>query len=311
MTHRQHPVQSRSGENGFHIQPREPHPFSADRISPIRHNYHEHPLMQLPALNQLARNLVAVDKCRFVSPDTTAHSAFSTAGESPDGRSIDEIFARMEEPGSWIALYNVEQDPVYRQFLLEVTADLRGLVEATQPGMHTVQGFIFISAPPSVTPFHIDRENNFWLQIRGRKVITLWDREDRLAVPQLGAEEFIVEHNLRHVRLDDAVQARGTEHDVGPGDGIYFPSTTPHMTRSGRDWCTPGDGVSISIGVVFYTATTRRHAHIHTCNAILRRAGLSPRAPGHSPLDGFKAFLGGAAVQLKKRLRGFTPPPGF
>jgi hypothetical protein len=177
--------------------------------------------------------------------------------------------------------------------------------------MYNAQGFIFISAPPSVTPFHIDRENNFWLQIRGRKVLTLWDHEDRLAVPQLGVEEFIVEHNLRHVRLDEAVAARGTRYDVGPGDGVYFPSTTPHMTRSDRDWCTPGDGIAISIGVVFYTATTRRHARIHTCNAALRRVGLRPRHPGHSPLDGFKATLGGAVVTAKKHLRGFVPPPGF
>lgn len=295
----------------FAISPVDAAAFSAHRISPIRHNYHGHPLLELASLNALARNLALVDKCRFVRPDTAPDSGFSTAGASPDGRGIDEIFARMEEPGSWIALYNIENDPIYARFLQEVTAGVRGIVEAGQPGLYNAQGFIFISAPPSVTPFHIDRENNFWLQIRGRKVITLWDHEDRLAVPQLGVEEFIVEHNLRHVRLDDAVAARGTEYGVGPGDGLYFPSTTPHMTRSDRDWCTPGDGIAISIGVVFYTATTRRHARIHACNVLLRRAGLHPRHPGHSPWDGVKAAMGGALVTAKKRLRGFVPPPGF
>lgn len=297
--------------HGCTITPLDAGAFSAHRIGALRHDCHEHPLLQLPALNGLARNLMKIDKCRFVRPGTAADSDFVTAGESPDGRGIDEIFARMEEPGSWIALYNVENDPQYAQFLQGVTAGLRPLVERDQPGMYNVQGFIFISAPPSVTPFHIDRENNFWLQVRGRKVLTLWDHEDRLAVPQVGVEEFIVEHNLRHVRLDPAVAARGRTFDVGPGDGVYFPSTTPHMTSAGRDWCTPGDGISISIGVVFYTATTRRHARIHTCNALLRRAGLSPRHPGHSPLDGAKAALGGLAVAAKQRLRGYVPPPGF
>lgn len=295
----------------FNILPVDAGTFSANRISPIRHNYDSHPLMELSALNRLARNLALVDKCRYVLPGTTQDSGFSTAGESPDGRSVDEIFERMEEPGSWIALYNVERDPTYSQFLQDVTGKVRGLVEASQPGMYNAQGFIFISAPPSVTPFHIDRENNFWLQIRGRKVITLWDHQDRLAVPQLGVEEFIVEHELRNVRLDAAVAARGTEHDVGPGEGLYFPSTTPHMTRADRGWCTPGDGISISIGVVFYTGTTRRHARIHACNSVLRRAGLSPRHPGHSPLDGVKAALGGGVVAAKKRLRGYVPPPSF
>ena len=293
------------------ISPVDAGAFSAHRISPIRHACHTHPLMELSSLNGLARNLARIDKCRFVSPGVTQNSGFATAGASPDGRSIDEIFERMEEPGSWIALYNVENDPVYDRFLQEVTANVRGLVEADQPGMYNVQGFMFISAPPSVTPFHIDRENNFWLQIRGRKVITLWDHEDRLSVPQIGVEEFIVEHSLRNVRLDEAVAARGTEHAFGPGDGIYFPSTTPHMTRSGREWCTPGDGIAISIGVVFYTGTTRRHARIHACNSLLRRAGLHPRHPGHSPLDGVKAALGGGVVSAKKRLLGYDPPPGF
>lgn len=296
---------------GFTIAPLAAGTFTADRISRTRHDYHTHPLFELAALNGLARNLARVDKCRFVRPGTTQASEFSTAGESPDGRDIDEVFARMEEPGSWIALYNVENDPTYRRFLQELTGNVRALVEPSQPGVFNVQGFIFISAPPSVTPFHIDRENNFWLQVRGRKVITLWDHEDRLAAPQAGVEEFIVEHNLRHVRLDDAVAARGTSYDVGPGDGLYFPSTTPHMTRADRTWCTPGDGISISIGVVFYTETTRRHAKIHACNALLRRAGLLPRPPGHSSLDGAKAALGGALVVAKKRLRGWTPPPGF
>jgi hypothetical protein len=55
--------------------------------------------------------------------------------------------------------------------------------------------------------------------------------------------------------------ARGRPFDAGPGDSVYFPATNPHMTSTVRGWEVPGDGVSISIGVVFTLrplAATRR-----------------------------------------------------
>ena len=88
----------------------------------------------------------------------------------------------MEEPGSWIALYNVEAVPRYAALLQEIIDGLRERVEREEPGIFAVTGFIFISAPPSVTPFHIDRENNFWLQLHGRKTLSVWDPNDREAV---------------------------------------------------------------------------------------------------------------------------------
>ena len=95
--------------------------------------------------------------------------------------------------------------------------------------MFEVGGFIFVSAPPSVTPFHIDRENNFWLQLRGRKSLTVWDRQDREVVPSEAVEKFILTGSLDDVKLADAMRSRGRVFDSGPGDGVFFPSTSPHM----------------------------------------------------------------------------------
>jgi len=36
-----------------------------------------------------------------------------------------------------------------------------------------------LSAPPAQTPFHIDRDDNFWLQIRGSKRKTVWSPDAR------------------------------------------------------------------------------------------------------------------------------------
>ena len=296
----------------FRVWVDEPTTFSTHRVQTIHHNFHLHPLMQLPELAKLAKDLSATRQCRFIKPGTQQASEFHHNPEDTEGRGIDEVFQRIEEPGSWVALYNVETHPVYREFLAEVTASVRPLVGPQQPGMFNVGGFIFISAPPSVTPFHIDRENNFWLQVHGRKVMNVWDNTDRHVVPAATVERFIMYAALDDVRLKDGFRERSHEFDVGPGDGVYFPSTSPHMTRSEPGWTRPGDGVSVSIGVVFYSDVTRRAANVHALNTLLRRFGLSPREPGQSVwLDRLKFPLGRAVVWFNKAVRGFEPKVGF
>ncbi len=126
-------------------------------------------------------------------------------------------------------------------------------------------------------------------------------------VPTIDRETFIVNASLDNVRLKDGFRERSHEFDVGPGDGVYFPSTSPHMTRSGPDWARPGDGVSISIGVVFYTDLTRRMAHLHILNRFLRSFGLVPRAPGERPcVDVLKYPVARALVWFKKSFRGYV-----
>ncbi len=302
-----------SAEPGRHftVEPQVDTRFNAGAISPITHNFHLHPLMQLDKLKQLADFLMERNQCRFVAPDIKQDSAFTHHDKAPDGSSLAEVFERIHEPRSWVALYNVEAKSEYQAFLDEVVDSIRPLIEPTQQGIFNIGGFIFISAPPSVTPFHIDRENNCWLQISGQKRITVFDHTDEHVVPRQSVEEFIVNRNLDNVRLKDAIVDRGQEFNVGPGQGVYFPATTPHMTRTTDEWVQESDGISISIGVVFYTEYTRRQAQIHQCNAVLRRLGLDPSPPGSAPLlDATKCHIGHSLAAMKKRFRGYNPPPG-
>lgn len=280
------------------------------RRCPIRHDYHRHPLMQLERLEALAVSLMPTRQCRFIVPGSTDASKFDHKDTPADGRSVEEVFRRLEEPGSWVALYNVQTDPEYQRFLWEVLGSAGRIVQ-DQERVFDVRGFVFISAPPSVTPFHIDREHNFWLQIRGRKTLSVWDHRDRETVAAIDAERFIQFGSLENVRLTDEVRLRARHFECGPGDGVYFPSTSPHMTRTETSWVTPGDGVVISIGVVFYSDLTRRHARAHAANTALRRLGINPRDVGETDwIDRAKAPLGRAVVALR-RMRGYKPPPGF
>ncbi len=287
-------------------------PFSTAAVREIHHNFHQHPLMQLPQLAELAKSLMPTGQCRFINPGATQASEFMHEGHSPDGRGIDEVFRRIEEPGAWVALYNVETDSRYRAFLDEVMAAVQPLIVDRQPGVFNVGGFVFISAPPSVTPFHIDRENNFWLQMHGRKTMNVWDHTDRVVVAAADVEEFVLFGSLERVRLKDGFEARSHTFHTAPGTGVYFPSTSPHMTRSDTDWVRPGDGVSVSIGVVFYSDVTRRHARVHQCNQVLRkRFGIKPLAPGISAWrDALKAPFGHLLGLARQRWhRADRPPP--
>ncbi|MBC7860577.1 MAG: cupin [Burkholderiaceae bacterium] len=297
---------------GFRILPVDSETFSTQRISAIRHNFHEHPLMQLPELAKLAKELRATQQCRFMAPGGTQTTPFFHRSHHPEGRDIEEVFGRIEEPGSWVALYHVETHPAYKKFLDEVTDSFRPLIEGEQSGIFNVGGFIFISAPPSVTPFHIDRENNFWLQIKGRKSINVWSHTDREVVEAADVDRFILYGSLENVRLKDGDIERGCEFDVGPGEGVYFPSTSPHATRSEPGWTRRGDGVCVSIGVVFYTDQTRFVANVHAWNWFLRRLGLSPRdAGGTTLIDGVKYWCGRGLVWGKKTFRGYKPSAGL
>ncbi len=296
----------------YRIQPADAAAFSTHRISPLKHDFHEHPLLQLPALAELAKYLSPRKQCRFVRPGITQASNFEHDPKDPLGKSIDEVFERIHEPKSWVALYNIEAHPVYAALLDQIIDTVRPNVEREQPGIFLVTGFIFLSAPPSVTPFHIDRENNFWLQLHGRKTMSVWDRTDRTVVGASAIEDFIVGQTLEGVRLKDEYRARSHDFDTAPGDGIYFPSTTPHMTRSEPDWVSAGDGVSVSLGVTFYTSVTRRHAQVHQFNRFLRRAlKVSPAEPGTSALrDSLKAPLGHVLGATRYKLFRKSEPPG-
>ncbi len=294
------------------VWPVDPEAFSTDHVHALKHNFHEHPLMQLPALERLAKDLMPTKQCRFIKPGTTQSSAFDHGDKATDGRSLEEVFRRIEETGSWIALYNVQTDPVYKAFVDEVAATMRPFLEPEQPGIYEVGGFIFISAPPSVTPFHIDRENNCWLQVRGRKTMSVWEPTDREAVPSAAVDDFIIHGDLNHVTLREEVRPRSHEFNTGPGDGVYFPMLSPHMTRTDTSWVKPGDGVSISIGVVFYSSLTRRKAYGHAFNRIARRFGLDLQPPtGRSANDMLRSLLGRAVVAVHRRTRGYVPPKGF
>src|SRR5215813_3710147 len=67
---------------------------------------------------------------------------------------------------------------------------IRPIVERRDPGMCYRAGWIFVSSPNAVTPFHMDHEHNFIMQIRGTKRLYTWEPFDRETVSERGQELF-------------------------------------------------------------------------------------------------------------------------
>jgi hypothetical protein len=141
----------------------------------------------------------------------------------------------------------------------------------------------------------------------------VWDRHDQSIVSSSDVEKFIISGGLDNVVLKNEMVSKSMEFDCGPGNGIYFPSTTPHMTRSDTSWVQPGNNITVSIGLTFYNDVTRKAAYVHSFNNVLRRLlGWQPSPPHKSQkLDSIKYPLGRVVVGMRRMFRNYELPNGF
>ncbi len=273
-------------------------PFDPWKIAAVSHRLRDHPLLQLEALVELGRRLEARRLVRTHSDAATAGSSFADAPKlHPNRRGAADTLASIADAHAWMSLLNVQADPLYRTLVDEVLDAVRPLVEPHDPGMCFRAGWIFVSSPGAVTPFHIDHEHNVILQVAGRKRLYTWDPLDRAVVSERAQELFHERHSRELVTWDDAFRARARVFELEPGQGGYMPSTSPHMVEN-------GDAPSITVSFTYYTDATRRRQLLYRGNARMRALGLSPRPVGESPArDRTKARLLQGLQDAKSGLR--------
>lgn len=205
-----------------------------------------------------------------VDPDAVERS------EQPVG----EIARGIETNGCWMVLKNIELDGTYSDLLNELLNGVAPLVADRDGGMSGREGFIFLSAPNSVTPSHTDPEHNFLLQVRGTKAMTV----GRFPDPE--TKELELEQTFGgsgHRNIDWEPDSPET-FDLSPGDGVYVPPHAPH-------WVQNGPSPSVSLSITFQTPRNKRAIHVYELNSKLRRLGLSPTPPGRrARLDRQKAL---------------------
>ena len=251
----------------------------------IGHDLTNHPLFEISRLMRLCRSL----------PETSVEY---NAGNIPisvdpkrtpgNGLSAEATIRRIAECKSWLVLKYVEQEPEYRALLYRCLAEIARHSEPVRPGMCLAQGFIFISSPGAVTPYHMDPEHNFLLQIRGSKRIHMFDGRDRSVLSEEELEQFY-RGGHRNLAYPTNGNRRGWTFDLSPGFGLHFPVTAPHYVRNGEE-------VSVSFSITFRTPDLKRRRLVHIGNAFLRRRGFRPRPAGMHPRYDFLKYLAFGAI---------------
>jgi len=185
-----------------------------------------------------------------------------------------------------MVLKRVEVDPEYRRILDDCLDQLAPLA----PGMRGRQAFVFISSPASVTPYHIDHEYNFLLQIRGSKQMSIFDRS---VLDEREIERFYRgEH--RNLVFDATRAGQAHVFELQPGEGVHVPVNAPHYVKNGPE-------PSVSFSITFRMPAGDRRATVYRVNDRLRAFGVSPRRVGDAPLVDRAKYVGYAMYKRLQR----------
>lgn len=264
----------------------EPTRFATDfneRPFRVHHRLADHPAFTLERLVELARQL---------PPETVEYNAGDLQlTQDPTltprtGLSIEETIRRITDARSWMVLKRVEVNAEYRRILDECLDE----VAPFAPEMRQRQAFIFISSPGSVTPYHIDHEYNFLLQIRGTKLMSVFDR--RVLTEEEIERFYRGEH--RNLVFDARRAADPQTFELAPGDGVHVPVNAPHHVKN-------GPAASVSFSITFRTPEGDRRSAVYRVNERMRSVGVKPRPVGQLPVIDRAKYLSYALYKKVQR----------
>ena len=267
----------------------------------IEHEMQRHPLFQLGNLVELAKRLPPQQReYVFAKQEFGTHDnldQYKHAAENDD-LSTEELINAIEHQNIVIVLRNIETDDIYGQFVNNCLDSLGRIVEPITGPISGRESFVFVSPPNAYTPYHWDPEQNFFLQLRGRKQMAIYDVNNREILPEAALEKYYTEGQ----KISQCTQAMFDQYelfDMKPGDGVYVPVTAPHWVRT-------LDEVSISVSINFRSPSSVRRDRVFRLNSWMRRFGMrpnrvSPRANSWS--DRTKSMLLGIPAQIKRMVQ--------
>lgn len=252
--------------------------FDPWRIQAVKRRLEALPALQLPSLIELGKRLEVVGRVRTHSHDATADTAFNNAPQlHPKTKGVEATLGDIDNAAAWMSLLNVQSNPQDREVVDTVRDSVRLQVEATDPGMCYRAGRIFIASPGAMTPFHMVKEHNFILQLRGRKRIHLREHRDTAVVSERARDRFNRPHSRDLLQWREEFRERGRVFDLTLRMGAYMPSTSPHIVQN-------GDEPSITMSFTHYTKATAHRAVLHRAHDMMSDAGSAPPAVGWSPI---------------------------
>jgi Cupin-like domain len=265
----------------------------------LDHGLAQHPLFTRAALEALAARLPASHVEHSIG-DVPVNQDPAATKIVP--MTAADVVRTIDTNRCWMVMKKVEYLPEYAQLLENLLADIADLLTPVTGPIIRPESFVFLSAPGSVTPFHIDPEHNILLQIEGSKTMNVFPADNREMVPQLAHEAF---HRGAHRNLmyREEFEAQAQSFPLSPGNAVYVPVKAPH-------WVQNGPTVSVSFSITWRSQLSDGEARLHLVNHQLRKLGLQPAVPGERPIAdqtkvnmhrGFKAVTHGIKRALGRQ----------
>jgi hypothetical protein len=252
------------------------------------------PLFEVPNLLELACRMAAVRR-HDVYHDTGDIDVRQKWTTIPVRKSLEQALDQLAEGDTWVILKSAHKDPVYGPVLaqgVEEIAQLSGLDLAGKTTNHVMS--VLLASPRRVTPYHMDGDCNFLLQIRGSKTVYIFNGNDRSVVSEEELERFW-NTDKTAANYKEVSQSKASEFHLEPGLGVHIPLLFPHWVRNGAD-------VSVSVSINFEFSDTRQ-AELYRANYYIRKLGLRPTRPGKlAALDAAKLAVFRPLIRLRSRV---------
>ncbi|MBT9332600.1 transcriptional regulator [Paracidobacterium acidisoli] len=253
-----------------------------------------HPLFQLSRLRRLMENPETRKGVYYDAGEIRVDQRWDSIPERKV--TMEEAFDNIGNAGAWMIFRRVSLDPDYNMLLDQCLDEVKRLSgRKIDEDQKSQEAMIFVTSPNRVTSYHIDRECNFLMQVRGKKTINVFDRNDRDVMPEHELETFWSKDNNAGIYKPE-YQDRAFVFEMKPGTGVHIPVNSPH-------WLKNGDNISISFSISYQYKDTNRK-YVYQANYYLRRMGFQPTPPGRSALiDGTKKTFVEAGLKGKKLLQ--------
>jgi hypothetical protein len=243
------------------------------------HNLVGNPLFELPRLTQLAENLITnhgAGSVRWKNANSPVDAKWEQRPPSEQVANIGDAISNLQKSGSWVVLYRVQNDPAYNAILQQALDDIEEMIgRPLRPEITWADSYIFMASPQALTPYHIDHETAFLMQVHGNRMAYLWDQKDRSVITEEELENYYM-GDLGAGTYRDANQAKAIPFHMDAGKGVHHPVLAPHYYQNGDDY-------SVAIGVHLCLRDVDQRGRAYQVNSCLRKLGLKPKQVGVSP----------------------------
>lgn len=261
----------------------------------LEHRLTEHPAFSLMQLFALCRRMPS-EKILYrignIPGDAELDSSYDRYKQ---GLTLDETLDHFEEKQAYICINNPELDAEFQPMIEGMLAEVAAQIDSLDPWISWYSTYIFISARDSITPYHMDREMNFLLQIRGTKTVHLWDPSDsEIMTP--AQKDLLLAHTGGRPTYRPSIESKATTYELQPGLGVHHPFIAPHRVHTGSE-------LSVSLALTFRTRQSDMWADAHRFNARMRGLGLQPVPVGRSAVvDRAKSRLARMSHRVRRKL---------